>query len=62
MDQCAKAGIRFYWRVEQAATGVPIVHTYVLAPATKGCRDGEMFTSAIKTAVPFSVAVDLGTV
>lgn len=35
IDQYAKAGVPFYWRVEQAATGVPIVYTYVLDPATK---------------------------
>ncbi|MET9975318.1 Uma2 family endonuclease [Streptomyces microflavus] len=62
VDQYAKAGIPFYWRVEQAATGVPIVYTYVLDPATKGYRDGEMFTGVIKAAAPFSVTVDLGTV
>ncbi|WP_240137405.1 Uma2 family endonuclease [Streptomyces sp. MUM 178J] len=60
VDQYAKAGIPFYWRVEQAATGVPIVYTYVLDPATKAYRDGEMFTGAIKAAAPFPVTVDLG--
>ncbi|MDX2407761.1 Uma2 family endonuclease [Streptomyces microflavus] len=62
VDQYAKAGIPFYWRIEQAPTGVPIVCTYVLDPATKGYRDGEMFTGVIKAAAPFSVTVDLGTV
>ncbi|WP_328901976.1 MULTISPECIES: Uma2 family endonuclease [unclassified Streptomyces] len=62
VDQYAKAGIPFYWRIEQAATGVPIIYTYVLDPATKAYRDGEMFTGAIKTATPFSVTVDLGAV
>lgn len=62
VDQYAKAGIPFYWRIEQAVTGVPIVYTYVLDPATKAYRDGEMFTGAIKTAAPFSVTVDLGAV
>ncbi|MEU2492876.1 Uma2 family endonuclease [Streptomyces sp. NPDC007883] len=62
VDQYAKAGIPFYWRVEQAATGVPIIYTYVLAPATRAYRDGEMFTGAIKAAAPFSVTVDLGTI
>ncbi|MFJ4689992.1 Uma2 family endonuclease [Streptomyces sp. NPDC088766] len=60
VDQCAKAGIPFYWRVEQAATGVPIVYTYVLDPATKVYRDGEMFTGAVKATAPFPVTVDLG--
>ncbi|MGW2107932.1 Uma2 family endonuclease [Streptomyces sp. NPDC001948] len=62
LDQYAKAGIPFYWRVEQAATGVPIVYTYVLDPATKVYRDGEMFTGVIKAAAPFPVTVDLGTI
>lgn len=60
VDQYAKAGIPFYWRIEQAATGVPIIYTYVLDPATKTYRDGEMFTGVIKAAAPFSVTVDLG--
>ncbi|MFF0058333.1 Uma2 family endonuclease [Streptomyces microflavus] len=62
VDQYAKAGIPFYWRVEQAATGVPIMYTYVLDSATKAYRDGEMFTGVIKAAAPFSVTVDLGIV
>lgn len=62
VDQYAKAGIPFYWRVEQAATGVPIIYTYVLDPTTKAYRDGEMFTGAIKTAAPFPVTADLGAV
>ncbi|MFI6545603.1 Uma2 family endonuclease [Streptomyces prunicolor] len=62
VDQYAKAGIPFYWRVEQAATGVPIVCTYVLDPATKAYRDCEMFTGVIKAAAPFAVTVDLGSV
>ncbi|MFZ4274943.1 Uma2 family endonuclease [Streptomyces arboris] len=60
VDQYAKAGIPFYWRIEQAATGVPIVYTYVLDPATKGYRDGEMFTGSVKATAPFAVTVDLG--
>ncbi|MFC1432709.1 Uma2 family endonuclease [Streptacidiphilus sp. N1-3] len=62
VDQYAKAGIPFYWRVEQAATGVPLVHTYVLDPASRAYRDGEVFTGMVKAAAPFSVAVDLGVV
>lgn len=61
VDQYAKAGIPFYWRIERAATGIPIVYTYVLDPANRVYRDGEIFTGAVKTAAPFSVAVDLGT-
>ncbi|MFF0262981.1 Uma2 family endonuclease [Streptomyces microflavus] len=62
VDQYARAGIPFYWHIEQAATGVPIVHTYVLDPATRAYREGEVFTGAIKAAAPFSVTVDLGVV
>ncbi|WP_250299730.1 Uma2 family endonuclease, partial [Streptomyces sp. A 4/2] len=62
VDQYARAGIPFYWRIEQAATGVPIIYTYVLDPATKVYRDGEMFTGVIKAAAPFAVTVDLGSV
>ncbi|WP_238783430.1 Uma2 family endonuclease [Streptomyces monomycini] len=62
VNQYAEAGTPFYWQVEQAATGVPVIYTYVLDPATRAYRDGEMFTGVIKAAAPFSVAVDLGTV
>ncbi|MDQ0986630.1 Uma2 family endonuclease [Streptomyces sp. V2I9] len=62
VDQYAKAGIPFYWRIEQAATGVPIVYTYVLDPATRAYRDGEMFTGTVGAAVPFPVTVDLGVI
>ncbi|RZD74755.1 Uma2 family endonuclease [Streptomyces albidoflavus] len=58
-DQYAKAGIPFYWRIEQAATGIPIVYTYVLDPATKAYRDGEIFTGTVKATAPFSVTADL---
>jgi len=60
-DQYAKAGIAFYWRVEQAATGVPLIYTYVLDPASGIYRDGEVFTGTVKAAVPFLVEIDLGT-
>ncbi|MCF3963116.1 Uma2 family endonuclease [Streptomyces fuscigenes] len=62
VDQYAKAGITFYWRIEQAATGIPIVHTSVLDPAARAYRDGEMFTGTVTATVPFSVTVDLGDV
>jgi Uma2 family endonuclease len=60
-DQYAKAGIAFYWRVEQATTGVPLVYTYVLDPASRVYRDGEVFTGIVKATVPFSVEIDLST-
>jgi Uma2 family endonuclease len=59
-DQYARAGIPFYWRVEQAATGAPLVYTHVLDPATGRYRDGEIFTGVLKPTVPFLVEVDLG--
>ena len=60
VDQYARAGIAFYWRVEQAATGVPLVYTYVLDPATNTYRTGDMYTAVVATEVPFAVKVDLG--
>ncbi|WP_343240403.1 Uma2 family endonuclease [Streptomyces sp. SID14515] len=60
VDQYAKAGVPFYWRIEQAATGIPVVYTYVLDPATKAYRDSEMFTGKVKTTASFSTMVDLG--
>lgn len=58
-DQYARAGIQFYWRVEQAATGAPLVYTYVLDPAAGRYRDSEIFTRFVKVTVPFPVDVDL---
>jgi Uma2 family endonuclease len=59
-DQYAQAGIAFYWRIEQAATGVPLVYTYVLDPAARVYRDGEVFTGVVKVAAPFPAEIDLG--
>jgi len=61
-DQYAKAGIAFYWRIEQAATGVPLTYTYVLDPATGRYHDGEVFTGIVKVSAPFAVEIDLGQV
>ncbi|TQS46245.1 Uma2 family endonuclease [Cryptosporangium phraense] len=58
-DQYAKAGIAFYWRVEQTATGVPLVYTYVLDPATDRYHEGDLFTGAVRISAPFTVEVDL---
>ncbi|SCD85302.1 hypothetical protein GA0115240_126211 [Streptomyces sp. DvalAA-14] len=58
-DQYAKAGIAFYWRVEQAAAGLPLVCTYVLDPASGDYRDGEVFTGAVTAMAPFPVDIDL---
>jgi Uma2 family endonuclease len=62
VDQYAKAGIPFYWRIEQAATGIPLVYTYVLDPAGRDYRDGDMFTGVVKAVVPFSVEIDLSAI
>jgi Uma2 family endonuclease len=58
-DQYAKAGIQFYWRIEQAATGAPLLYTYVLDPATRRYREGEVFTDVVKLTAPFLFEVDL---
>ena len=60
VDLYAKAHIGFYWRIEQAATGVPLVYTYVLDPATKTYRDADVFTGILKAAAPFPEENDLG--
>ncbi|MFC6157606.1 Uma2 family endonuclease [Kribbella jiaozuonensis] len=60
VDQYAKSGIAFYWRVEQAATGIPLVYTYVLDPATRAYRYTEVFTGQVRATAPFPVTVDLG--
>ncbi|MFD7298026.1 Uma2 family endonuclease [Streptomyces sp. NPDC059897] len=62
VDQYAKAGIPFYWRIEQAVTGLPIVYTYVLDPANKTYRDGDVFTGTVKATAPFELTVDLGAI
>jgi hypothetical protein len=36
------------------------VYTYVLDPATKTYRDGDVFTGVLKAAAPFAVEIDLG--
>lgn len=61
-DRYARAGIQFYWRVEHAATGAPLVYTYVLDPPMGRYRDAEDFTGVVKLAVPFFIEVDLGQV
>lgn len=61
-DQYARAGIVFYWRVEQAVTGTPLIHTYVLDPATGTYRDGGVFTRTLTVTAPFPLEIDLGQV
>lgn len=58
-DQYARAGIAFYWRVEQAATGAPLVHTYLLDPASDRYREGDLFAGKMTISAPFRVDLDL---
>jgi Uma2 family endonuclease len=58
-EQYARAGISYYWRVEQPSAGVPVVYTYVLDPANRAYRDGEVFAGVIEAAAPFPVKIDL---
>ncbi|MGF0314450.1 Uma2 family endonuclease [Nocardia fluminea] len=59
VDQYAKTGIAFYWRIEQAVNGVPLIYTYILDPASGSYRTGEMFTGTVDISAPFPVKVDL---
>ncbi|SNQ51798.1 conserved hypothetical protein [Frankia canadensis] len=58
-EQYARAGIQFYWRIEPSATGVPLVHTYVLDLASRTYRAGDVHAGVVETAVPFPLTVDL---
>ncbi len=58
-EQYAKAGIAYYWRVEQPAAGVPVTHTHVLDPAGGIYRPTDVFTGVIDAAAPFPVRIDL---
>ncbi|MGW6058697.1 Uma2 family endonuclease [Streptomyces sp. NPDC055189] len=60
VDQYARAGIGFYWRIEQAARGTPLVYTYLLDPATRTYREGDVFTGTLKITAPFAAEIDLG--
>jgi len=59
LDQYARSGIPFYWRVELTATGIPIVYSYLLDSASRRYRDGEVFTGLVKATAPFPVEIDL---
>ena len=61
LNQYARSGIPFYWRVEQVTAGVPVVHAYVLDAAAGAYRDGEVFTGVVKATAPFPVEIDLTT-
>ncbi|MBL7625818.1 Uma2 family endonuclease [Frankia sp. CN6] len=55
----ARAGITYYWRVEQPAGGVPLVYIYVLDPAARTYRDAGVFAGVVEAAAPFPVKIDL---
>jgi Uma2 family endonuclease len=59
LDQYARAGIPFYWRVELTATSIPVVYTYLLDSASRRYRDNEVYTGFVTATVPFPVEVDL---
>ena len=59
LDQYARAGIAFYWRVEFTPTGIPVVYTYVNDSSSRRYRDGDVFTGLVKATVPFAVEIDL---
>jgi hypothetical protein len=61
LDQYANAGIPFYWRVELTPAHIPVVYTYLLDPASRRYRDGDVYTGLFKATVPFPVEVDLST-
>ncbi|WP_228718117.1 Uma2 family endonuclease [Kitasatospora acidiphila] len=57
--QYAKAGIQYYWRVEQFSNADPKVFTYELDPKTATYRASEAFTGLVKATAPFKVTADL---
>ncbi len=58
-EQYARAGISYYWRVEQPPAGVPVVCTYVLDPATRTYHAGEVSTGVVDAGAPFPVKIGL---
>lgn len=55
----ARAGITYYWRIEQPAGGVPLVYTHVLDPVTRTYRDGDIHAGVVAVSAPFAVKIDL---
>lgn len=54
----SKAGIPFYWRVENV-NGKPVVFTFELDQATGSYAPAGVFHDRLKTSVPFPVDIDL---
>ena len=59
LDQYARAGIPFHWRLELTSTGIRVVYTYLLDSASRRSRDGEVFTGLVKATVPVQIEIDL---
>jgi Uma2 family endonuclease len=59
-EQYAKAGIQFYWRIEQAPTGAVVAYTYILDPAAGAYRETGAHTGLVRVVAPFPVEFDLG--
>jgi Uma2 family endonuclease len=59
LEQYARSGIPFYWRVEVTATGIPVVYSYILDTASRQYRDSEVFTGLVKATVPFHIEIEL---
>jgi Uma2 family endonuclease len=62
VDQYARAGIPFYWRVEQITAAACVVYTYILDATSGRYRDGDVFTGVVKATAPFPVEIDLSSV
>lgn len=53
----ARAGIRFYWRVDRDAEGAPVCYTYELDPAIRAYQPAGIFQDIIETTRPFPVTI-----
>jgi Uma2 family endonuclease len=54
----AKAGIRFYWRVEEYE-GLPVVYAYELDPAAESYKLIDIFHDKLVLKAPFPIEIDL---
>lgn len=54
----AKAGIRYYWRVEEDE-GLPVVYAYELDPATESYQLIDIFHDKLVLKAPFPIEIDL---
>ncbi len=51
-EMAVPAWTRTQISAERAATGIPTVYTYLLVPANRAYRDGEVFTGVVKAVAP----------